>query len=89
MLLLRQVVPQAILYMCAAVFFLLFFMVLLNFFYENYAHFHYLPADHPDKRGGRGEYRRWKHALVLSCGYSGLTWFFLAYFLLARSLVES
>jgi hypothetical protein len=81
--------PQAILFLCAAVFFLLLFMTALNFFYENYSHFHYLPATHADKQRGTGEYRRWKYALVLSFGYSGLLAFFFAYAWLARSLFRT
>jgi hypothetical protein len=81
--------PQAILFLCATAFFLLLFMTLLNFFYENYSHFHYLPETHPDKKRGTGEYRRWKYALVLSLGYSGLLAFFGAYAWLARSLFSN
>jgi hypothetical protein len=78
--------PQAILFLCATAFFLLLFMTLLNFFYENYSHFHYLPETHTEKKRGTGEYRRWKYALVLSLGYSGLLGFFSAYAWLAHSL---
>ena len=81
--------PQAILFVCATAFFLLLFMTLLNFFYENYSHFHYLPETHRDKKRGIGEYRRWKYALVLSLGYSGLLAFFGAYVWLARSLFRN
>jgi hypothetical protein len=81
--------PQAILLLCATAFFLLLFMTLLNFFYENYSHFHYLPVRHPDKKRGIGEYRRWKYALVLSLGYCGLLAFFAAYAWLARSLFRN
>jgi hypothetical protein len=81
--------PQAILFLCATAFFLLLFMTLLNFFYENYSHFHYLPETHPDKKRRIGEYRRWKYALVLSLGYSGFLAFFAAYACLARSLFRN
>ena len=81
--------PQAILFLCATAFFLLLFMTLLNFFYENYSHFHYLPETHTDKKRGTGEYRRWKYAIVLSLGYSGLLAFFSAYAWLARSLFRN
>src|SRR6266576_2629184 len=81
--------PQAILFLCATAFFLLLFMTLLKFFYENYSHFHYLPETHTDKKRGIGEYRRWKYALVLSLCYSGFLAFFTAYAWLARSLFRS
>jgi len=81
--------PQAILFLCATAFFLLLFMTLLNFFYENYSHFHCLPETHADKKRGAGEYRRWKYSLVLSLGYSGLLAFFGAYAWLARSLFRN
>jgi hypothetical protein len=79
---------QAILLLCAAIFFLLLFMTLLNFFYENFSHFYYLPPSSPAKKAGIGLYRRWKYALVLSSGYSGLLSFFAAFAYLALTLAR-
>lgn len=60
-------------------------MTMLTLFYEKYSHFHYLPSNDPESQ--RGQYKRWKYALVNACGYTGLFLFFVAYLRLALSLL--
>jgi hypothetical protein len=81
---LGYVAPPAILFLCGCGLFLLVFISALNFFYEQYSHFQYLPANH--KEAEKGQYQRWKYAVVLSASFSGLICFMIAYVILASSL---
>jgi hypothetical protein len=71
----EAVAPIVVGFFASSIAFLIFFMVSQNVWYEQYCH----SADH-------STYKRWKYALSMALGWTGLTSFIVGFVWLARNL---